>query len=242
MHNGSRLIIVKKLRTYIVIAMCLVAMSGFGQNLPPNQPKYDYKPVHFGFLLGVNYYDFHIQTIADLSTVPGYYSVRSETAPGYTIGIIANLRLTDYLDLRFIPAFAATERTLIFDVIEPITDKRMEVTRDIQSSFIDFPLELKWKSQRINNYRLYVLGGAKYSYDVSSNENVDDDRVFKIPHNDFSYEFGFGVDIYFEFFKFSPQIKGSWGFADLIVDDGTFYIQGIERLETRGIFLNFTFE
>ena len=243
MPNGNRLIIVNKLKIYILASLALFTIAASGQKLPKHQPKYDYKPIHFGFMLGINYYDFHVQTIEDLSVIePGYYSVRTETAPGYSIGIIANLRLSDHFDLRFIPTFSATERTLIFDVIEPITDRRMEVKRDITSSFIDFPLELKWKSERVKNYRLYVLGGVKYSYDVSSNEDVEDDRVFKIPHNDLAYEFGFGVDIYFEFFKFSPQIKGSWGFADLIVDDGTYYIQGLHRLESRGVFINFTFE
>lgn len=114
--------------------------------------------------------------------------------------------------------------------------------RKIGSSFIEMPLRLKWKSERINNYRLYVLSGLKYDLDLASKENVKDNRIFKLTHNDISYEFGFGVDIYFEYFKFSPQIIGTWGFHNLMVRDGTFLVDGIDRLETRAILINFTFE
>lgn len=238
----TRWILVKNMRRAFLFLLLLAGLSIQAQRLPKNQPKYDQKPIHFGFSIGFNFFDFHIQEIEDLAALEGYYSMRSEVTPGYTIRIISNLRLADYWDLRFTPGFAATERTLYFDVIEPISEERQEVIRKIESSYIEMPLELKWKSERIENYRLYVLGGAKYNIDLASKQDVDDDRVFKIKRNDLSYEFGFGVDIYFEFFKFSPQIKASWGFADLMVRDGTFYVEGIESLQTRALLLNFTFE
>jgi hypothetical protein len=242
MMLGARLIQVKHMKKASLIMLMLCSAMAYSQRLPKNQPKYDQKPIHFGFSIGLNYSDFHIQEIEDLAALDNYYAIRSEVNPGYTIHIISNLRLSDYWDLRFTPGFSTTERTLLFDVIEPLSEERQEVIRKIESSYIEAPLHLKWKSQRINNYRLYVLGGMKYNIDLASKQDIDDDRVFKIKRNDFMYEFGFGVDIYFEFFKFSPQIKASWGTSDLMVDDGTFYIQGIDRLETRSILINFTFE
>ena len=101
---------------------------------------------------------------------------------------------------------------------------------------------MKYRSKRVDNYGLYVTTGFKYNLDLSSNENVEDDRLFKIRGNDLGYELGFGIDMYFEFFKFSPQIKATFGVNNLLVQDGTFYVEGIERLETRAILLNFTFE
>lgn len=225
--------------------LCLVfsgSLSAQWSKKPKNQPKYDTKPIHFGFFIGINYFDFQARKIENLTTVPGYFKVRTSVSPGYSIGIVSNLRLEKYLDLRFLPTFASTERILTFDIIDPISDTREEVVREVQSSFLEFPLELKYKSQRINNYRLYVLGGIKYSWDLASKEDVDDDRVFKITSRDLSYEIGFGVDFYFDYFKFSPQIKASFGVADLLVDDDTFLIQGIDRLLTRAIMLNLTFE
>ncbi len=242
MKAGIRFIHVNFMKKAILLLLLLVSVIGYGQRLPKNLPKYDQKPIHFGFSIGLNYSDFHIQEIEDLAALQGYYGVKSEVNPGYTIHIISNLRLSDYWDLRFTPGFSTCERTLLFDVIEPLSEERTEVIRKIESSYIEAPFHLKWKSQRINNYRLYVLGGIKYNIDLASKQDIDDDRVFKIKRNDMMYEFGFGFDVYFEFFKFSPQIKASWGVSDLMVDDETFYIQGIERLETRSILINFTFE
>lgn len=231
-----------KIRGILLLFLLAWAVEGFGQRLPQRQPHFDEKPYHFGFSLGFNYYDFRIQEIADLAGLEGYYNVQSEVSPGYTIRIISSLRLAEYLDLRFTPGFAATERKLHFDVVEPITERRMMVERRIESSFIELPFTLKWKSQRINDYRLYVQGGIKHNIDLASDEDVVDDRVFKIRQNDFAYELGIGVDLYFEFFKFSPEIIATFGVSDLMVPDGTFYVEGIDKLQSRAILINFTFE
>lgn len=243
MDMSSRFIHVKLLKLLIFIAPFCLSLSLAAQRLPQNQPKFDRQPVHFGFSIGLNYMDFNIQEIENLAALPGYYSVQSTQSPGYTIRIISSLRLSDYWDLRFTPGFAATERTLTFDVVEQFTDRRNQsLQRKIESSYVEMPLTLKWKSERIDNYRLYVQGGGKYNLDLASKQDVEDDRIFKVKRNDFFYEFGFGVDIYFEFFKFSPEIIASWGVTDLNVQDGTFLVEGIHRLESRAILINFTFE
>ena len=230
------------MKLWLVAVLTALISQLDGQRLLKNQPKYDNDPLHFGFALGVNFMDFDIEPVRNLPDIPGYYSVQSDVAPGYTIAIISNLRLHKYFDLRFNPAFSSTVRTLNFDIENPITEKRETVTREVESSYIDFPLELKFKSQRVNNYRFYLLAGAQYNLDLASKQDAQDDRVFKISRNDFFYQAGFGIDIYFEYFKFSPQIKASWGLSDLLVQDGTFLVEGIQTLRTRGIWLNFTFE
>ena len=116
------------------------------------------------------------------------------------------------------------------------------VERDIQSSYVENPFELKFKSDRIDNYRWYLLGGVKHSLDLASKKNVEDDNIFKIENNDFAVEFGLGLDFYFEFFKFSPQIKTSFGMRNLFVEDGTYPVEGIDALYSRSILINFTFE
>jgi hypothetical protein len=89
---------------------------------------------------------------------------------------------------------------------------------------------------------LYLLGGPKYALDLSSDEDVQDDRVFKLRSSEINYDLGVGIDIYFEFFKFSPQIIYSFGITNQKVDDGTFFAAGIESLNTRALLINFTFE
>ncbi len=207
-----------------------------------NQPKYDNKPLHFGFCLGINTYDFQIRPKQDLAAVPGVYNMYSTSSPGYSIGIISNLRLGKYFDLRFIPTFSSTVRRLTFDMVDPFTQERFINEYQIESSFIQFPFELKFKSERINNHRWYVLTGVEYANDLASKEKVDDDTIFKIKKNNVALQAGVGVDIYFEYFKFSPQIKGSWGINNLLVEDGTVPVSGIDNLLSRCLLINFTFE
>ncbi|GAB5557642.1 MAG: porin family protein [Schleiferiaceae bacterium] len=232
-----------KNRTLYIALFTLLSLTAMGQTKKlKNQPKYDKKPIHFGFFLGVNWYDLRIDPVENLAGVPNYHGFRTEVNPGYSIGIISDLRLSDYFTLRFIPTFATTERKLYFDLTSPNTGERRIFERDVESSFIDFPFYLKYRSSRINNYRWYVLGGVKYSLDLSSKQDVEDDLIFKLKRNDVAAEVGIGLDFYFEYFKFSPQLKASFGTNNLLVQDGTQPVEGISAIYNRAIFLNLTFE
>jgi len=205
-------------------------------------PKYDKKPLHFGFCIGIFNNNFKFDPIEDITTVPGLHGYKAISRPGYKIGIVTNLRLSDHWDFRYIPSFATSQRDIIFDVDDPFTGERTTVTREIESSYLENPFELKFKSVRIENYRWYLLGGIKHSLDLASKKNVEDDNIFKIENNDVAVEFGVGLDFYFEYFKFSPQIKASLGVTNLKVEDGTYFVEGIDGLYSRSFLINFTFE
>ncbi len=233
----------KKNSLYILILLFVISNYSFAQGgKVKNQPKYDKKVLHFGFCIGIFTNNFKIDPIENLSTVPGYYGFRLKPEPGYKIGIVTNLRLSEHWDFRYIPSFATSQRNIIFEVTDQSTGEREFVERDIQSSYVENPFELKFKSDRIDNYRWYLLGGVKYSIDLASKKNVEDDNIFKIENNDYAVEFGVGLDFYFEFFKFSPQIKTSFGLRNLKVEDGTYLVEGIDALYSRSILINFTFE
>jgi hypothetical protein len=220
----------------------LLGFQAYAQQQLKNQPKYDAKTLHFGFYLGLNFMDFRIDPVPNFATIPGYYGYKTIVTPGYTIGIVSDLRLHDRVNLRFLPAFATTERQIEFDAFNPITNQRELIIRDVESSFVELPFEVKFKSDRIDNYRIYILGGVKYALDLASKRKVDDDLLFKLMNHDFSYEFGVGIDIYFEYFKFSPQLRASFGVPNIGVEDGTFFMEGISRVRTRAISIHFTFE
>lgn len=225
----------------ILLAFMIPAMA-FGQRSRlRNQPKYDTKLIHFGFSLGLNYTDFYIRKF-DLSQVPGYYSVRSEVRPGYTIRIISDLRLHDNFSLRFVPGFAATVRNLYFEVDDRFTGLRTSVLREVESAYIELPWELKFRGDRIDNHLWYIQTGIKYTIDLASKMDTEDEEFFKLNRYDFGYELGLGIDIYFEYFKFSPQIIATFGQADLLIQDGTKLVEGINKIQTRAILVNFTFE
>ena len=64
-------------------------------------------------------------------------------------------------------------------------------------------LHLKVKSARMDNFRFYMLGGGKYSYNMVSNSNATDEkaRYLVITNPGFwALEYGAGTDFYFEMF------------------------------------------
>jgi hypothetical protein len=231
-----------KNRLLAVLLFCVLAPSAKAQLLHiRNQPNYDQRALHFGFHIGFNSYDFAMD-LKDLSQVPNIWSVRSQPLPGYNINIISNLRLGEHFDLRFTPGFAATVRVLYFDMLHPITDERIMVERQVESSYVQFPLHLKFKSVRIDNYRMYLMGGLRYANDLASKAKVVDDGLFKLQRHTADYEVGFGADFYFEYFKFSPQIRASWGMTNLLVQDGTPLVDAFNGIRNRSVLINFTFE
>jgi hypothetical protein len=207
-----------------------------------NLPKYDKQKIHFGFLLGINKTDFVIKRIAEFNKQDSLYVVESAPQTGFNLGIIANLKISDNFDLRFVPDLAFSQRNLEYTFNN---NGVFETSiKEIESTFLEFPLDLKFKSKRVNNYRAYVLVGAKYSIDMVSQakvENADKDFV-KLKRNDYGYQIGLGFDFYLERFKFSPEIKMYHGFNNLLVNDNKIFSSSLESLKSKIFLLSFTFE
>lgn len=233
----------------LFLAMSFVLSLGFAQKRSPipNNLNYDDAPYHFGFVLGVNQMGFSIKTNTDYNFGDSLYGVEAVGAPGFVVGIVTNLRLGEYFDLRFVPVLAFGERAMRY-YIKDNTGLVDDYQKNIETTNVEFPFELKWKGQRINNYRPYVLGGLKYSLDLASmakqkQKNPDDDYMVTLERSDFSYTFGVGFDFYLAYKnKVSLEFKMSFGMVDLLHRDGNVYTDGIEKLSSRNIQLVITFE
>tara|TARA_B100000287_G_scaffold378180_1_gene380413 strand:- start:1859 stop:2569 length:711 start_codon:yes stop_codon:yes gene_type:complete len=209
---------------------------------PQNLPRYDFKKIHFGFTLGINELNFNITRSSENINNDSVLTVLPSSQKGFNLGIVSNLRLGKYTDLRFIPTLVFGERHINYEfnnngIIE-------EEIKKIESTLIDFPIYLKYKSARYNNFRTYVLCGVKYSLDIASQDQIDDEgeEIVKLKNDDLMGEIGFGIDFYLEYFKFSPQIKISQGILNLISKDNSIYTKSIDQLNTKGWILSFTFE
>jgi len=198
----------------------------------PNLEQYDNKLFHFGFTIAVNNASMRIDSKAtSFQPKDSLMNVNQVSFPGIGLGAISNLRLGEYWDLRMMfPVISFVERDLTYQF--PITQKTVK----IESAYCDFSLLLKYKSARRKNTRLYVITGIRGSYDLSS--TVKQDRslhapVVSLTPLTFGYEGGFGMDIYFEYFKFSPEIKICNTFGNAMYRDGFIYTDAIERLAPR---------
>jgi hypothetical protein len=167
-----------------------------------NMPKYDRRKFHFGINLGISHAGLAIRPRGDLRELlpDTVYGVRSVWQPGFSMGIESNMRLTELLDLRFTPTLTLASRYLEFDRPSGIDVFQFE------STLAEFPVYIKFKSVRLTNFRMYLIGGFKYTFDMSSKVGAEDGASYPIklrPH-DLITEAGIGMDFYTPFFKFSP--------------------------------------
>ena len=232
------------MKKILIFLMLISSFSSFGQRhkKPQNLPRYDFKKIHFGFTLGINSLNFNINKNKKFLDNDTLLSTLSQDQKGFNLGIVSNLRLGRYTDLRFIPTLVFGERILNYQFNETsnlnLNDKRIE------STLIDFPISLKYKSERYNNFRTYVMCGVKYSLDIASQSEIDDEgqELVKLNNHDLMLEGGFGIDFYLQYFKFSPQIKISHGIINILSKDNTLYTQTLNNLKTSSWMLSFTFE
>lgn len=229
-------------KIYKVAIILLISQNLFAQryNVPLNLPNYDNKPIHFGFLIGLNTLDFKLTPVSNVEDE--LFVIQSQNQKGFNLGVVSNMRLGNNLDFRFIPTLSLAERRIFYTLNDNtvLTDEN----KKIESTFIEFPLSIKYKSSRYNNGRAYIMTGLKYSLDLASQRNIDDEglEIVKIKKDDFLYEIGLGLDFYLPYFKFSPELKANFGLTNLVVNDGSIYSRSIKGMKTRGFSISFTFE
>ena len=175
------------------------------------------------------------------------YSISSLGTPGFGLGFVTNVRLGDNADLRLTPNLVFSDRIVNFEYVS-VTGAQTLVEKKVQSTLIDFPLGIKLKSDRRKNFRAYVLAGGKYSLDIVSKKKLDDEeliiteKLLKTRKGFLSYEAGVGFDLYFEYFKLSPEIKFSQSLNDVMKRENHPYSSPIDKLFLRNIQLSLFFE
>ena len=174
--------------------------------------RIDEKAIHFGFCLGLNVMDFTIS--------PSFASFRNDSllgnvtnlSMGFQIQAVSVARLTDNLEFRFLPGIALGQRELLFSR----NNQLYGYPQRLESYYIELPMLLKYKSNRINNYRGFLVGGLNPRFDLAKTYREEEDIYMDLKLNDFCYELGGGFDFYFPYFKLSIELRGSWGMFDVI--------------------------
>jgi hypothetical protein len=203
---------------------------------------YDDRLLTYGFTLGMHTSTLRIK-FSEEFTGSRFDSVANIVSPngfGFSIGFLASLRAAQYLDVRVMPKVGFYQYSV------DLQDTNVE-TPD-QNYFADFttidlPVMFKFKSQRRKNFRMFYVAGVTPTIDVTGKKQRQEnaEEGLRLTGDNLSMEIGFGTDIYFPLFKFSPEIRYSYGLVDVLQNSQNDIGQAFQRLNTQGISLYLIF-
>lgn len=237
---------------FLIFFICITQVS-YAQLFTKEKISYDANQgrgstdnnlLRWGYFLGFSNYDFNFDYNQDLRDI---YVKRSV---GFNVGLIGNLRVNHFIDLRLEPGLLITTRELYYspEFFQGTSYGNNDLIREVKSTYIHIPLLVKISTKRINNFKPFIVGGISTALNLSSNEENPDDNSngqFRTTKNSLFYELGFGIDFYLYNFKFTPTIRGLFGINDELVrddDPNSPWTSNINNMKTRGLFINFTFQ
>jgi hypothetical protein len=179
-----------------------------------NKPGYDEKRVHYGFYLGMPLTKYQVEhSQAYVNQLPAI-KINAKNSPGFYTGLVLNVRLFQYLDARFVPGVGFYGRTIEFDGIDPNDGSAGPVFDDItiSSTMVELPFLLKYRAKRRGNARMYFVGGVKPSIDLGNLKDTSSGGTkLHSEKYDLALEYGVGLDIFYPYFKFAPELRFSHG-------------------------------
>lgn len=226
------------------LAICLLLAGAMhGQKMKGNYNflGFEQKPYYFGITLAYNTSSFKIFHSQDFILNDSFRIAESVKGPGFNLGIVTNLKVGKYFDFRFLPTLSFAKKDIEYRSTEL---DRNPTSRIIESVFVETPFHIRYKSAPYNDMRMFVIAGIKYSFDVASQSRARQaDTLVKIAPTDFAVEFGAGVQLFFPYFIFSPEIKFSRGLGNsLIYDNNLIQSTVLEKVVSRGFTLSLHFE
>ncbi len=230
-------------RRKIILTLCLIANVLLCEAqrtrwVQRNNPNYDDKKLTYGFLIALHTANYQVD-YADKFVTQQFdtvHSVNPMWSSGFSLGFIVNYRLSEFLDLRLTPQVAFYEQRVRYQY----TDETF-ADETVESTMVEFPLLLKYKSERRGNIRMYMIGGVKPAFEASGKKEQTKEEL-EIKATNISIEAGFGFDLYYPLFKFSPEIRFSRGLIDILGNTTNEFGQPLTRVNTNTVTVYFLFQ
>lgn len=214
----------------------LLAQVAVAQPRELNLYDHDFKPYYFGITLGSNMSRFNTELHSKFLQDDSVYIAEPKNSRGFALGLLATARLSDRFQLRFNPQLMFTERNIYYKLKHP-EGGATELDKTIESVIVTFPMQVKLQSDRIGNFRVYMLSGVKADLDLASNARAKRaEDLVKIKKFDYGVELGMGFNFFFQSFIFSPEIKISNGLGNIHSRDANLkYSSVFDKIQSRMI-------
>jgi Outer membrane protein beta-barrel domain len=228
----------------LILFFGLLSSDLFAQNFQwarRNNPEYDKRKITYGFSIGLHTTAYQIKYNDNFLNTPydTVHSIQTSFSPGFSLGFLVNLRFNDQLDLRLMPKASFYEHRLHFNY----TTRGREDVLLLETTMVELPLLLKYKSQRRGNVRMYVVGGIAPGFEARNRGDFQSNIArLEVKKGNLSIDLGLGWDLYFAYFKLSPELRFSKGITNLLTGGNPFYADPIKRLNTNTISVFFIFQ
>lgn len=234
----------KKIVIFLWILLFPMAGNLIGQHQKLQYLPYaDQRLFHLGFTLGLHTQDL-ILLQSGLVNEQGevWFAEIPRYTPGFSVGMIADMYLNRYLNLRMVPTLYLGEKHFVF---REQTSGQEYDTR-MRNNYLTLPLQLKIAAGRIDNFRPYFLLGGYGSIELDGRKK----QALLLKPYDFGIELGVGCDFYMPLFKLSPELKFGFGLIDVLEKDRSDltdeslqrYARSLSGATQRMITLSFHFE
>lgn len=208
-----------------MVLLAVLTTATAQERKPQHKPYIDLRPMHFGILVGMHMQDIELTNVGPQTVVnaDGTESVQTILCdadrwnPGFSVGVLADMRLSNHLSLRLTPTMHFGAKHLTFVNLTNLTESGQpkRITQDMKNTYISVPLDVKFAAPRFNNYRPYVMAGINPMLNLTAK---DQDYVALKPF-DMMVEVGLGCDFYMPFFKLIPELKFCYSLTDAIDDN-----------------------
>lgn len=228
---------------YQVALLLLLSTAGYGQHYKwarRNNPEFDNRKISYGFMIGLHTSAYQLK-YSDQFVTNKFDTVHSVQAPfssGFSLGFLVNMRLNEVLDLRIMPKAGFYVNKLIY-----YYTNNTSKTQTVETTMVEFPILLKYKSQRRGNVRMYMVGGFTPSIEASGKNDIESSTAnLSIKSRNLTVDAGFGFDFYFPLFKLSQEIRFQHGIVNMLGTDQSVYSAPLKSLSTNTISVYFIFQ
>jgi hypothetical protein len=221
----------------LLFGLLMLSQNLLAQYKDLNLYDHDSKSYYFGITLGVNLARFQTELHSHFLENDSVYVAEPVNSGGFTLGLSATGRLSDRFELRVNPQLMFIERNIFYKLKYPDFDGLTEVTKNVESVIMTFPFQVKFNSDRIDNFRVYMMTGVKADIDMASNaRSKRADDLVKIDKYDYGIELGLGFNFFFPSFIFSPEIKISNGLRNIHSRDENLKFSNVfDKIQSRMI-------
>lgn len=231
--------------TVIILALPILSKAQLRDGI--NLIDHDEKLIRFGINFGINRSHYNIGHSKQFLSFDSVNVIESINSTGINLAWMVNLNLNQHFDIRTQPLnLIFTEKAFQYTLSKPDRVRKEDsvVTKKVQGITLAFPLQLKFSSDRITNFKVYMLAGGRVEYDLAANAGKkNNDEIITLQKLDYAAEAGIGFHIYFPVFVLTPELKVTYGLKNVLSPNNSLkYSNTIDRLNSRSITLSLTVE